>query len=285
MGVWRRVLVGGAVIALAWSWWTFRPARFGGDRSYTIVSGSSMKPILQPGDLAVLRLGGAYRPGKVVAYRTPSGTVVLHRIIRRVGARYVLQGDNNSWVDPYEPTAGEVLGHLERRLPKAGRLIEALRRPGMAAVTVGIVSFVIGWRHQERHRRRPAPASWAVGAVMAVVVLGTALIGPAFAAANRIPPSKIGVTARSISANDLKPTACAGIAVQRLVTGSGTVQGSNDKELILGGPGPDILKGIGEKDCLVGGAGNDTLNGGNDHDVCLGGPGGDSFANCENVIR
>lgn len=56
-----------------------------------------------------------------------------------------------------------------------------------------------------------------------------------------------------------------------LVSGSGTLTGTDGNDLILGSPGADIIDGNGGNDCIVGGGGDDSLNGNNGNDVCLGG--------------
>lgn len=283
---WRRrlLLVAGWVGLAWWAWAALGPSQLGGPVTYAIVSGPSMKPTLAHGDLVLVRPEERYGSGDVVAYRTKSGATILHRIIRRVGDGYVLQGDHNSWVDPYLPTREEMLGRLQRRIPKAGWVIEWLRRPLAASALVGVVSFLVGWRYQRRTSRAGAPEGVAMLAV--VVVVGFSLPPPpAHAASNAVPPTRLGMVTRPITPDGLKPGACSGVAVAQLVSGSGEVRGSGANDLILAGPGVDDLRGRGGDDCLVGGGGDDDLEGEGGVDVCIGGPGVDVFEDCETAIQ
>jgi Ca2+-binding RTX toxin-like protein len=97
----------------------------------------------------------------------------------------------------------------------------------------------------------------------------------AIAAANLVPSSGLGEQSVPIAINDLKPSACAGIIVTDLVTGGGSLSGSNQNDLILGGPGDDIIDGRPGDDCILGGGGNDLLYGHQGNDVLIGGPGDD----------
>lgn len=118
----------------------------------------------------------------------------------------------------------------------------------------------------------------AVGAVL-LVGLGLA---PAFTAANAVPASRADSVAQSITANTLKPSACAALALTAVVFGNG----SNPSELVLGSAAADTMRGNQNDDCMLGGGGNDSLRGDNGTDVCIGGPGTDTFhATCETQIQ
>ena len=118
----------------------------------------------------------------------------------------------------------------------------------------------------------------AVGALL-LACLGLA---PAFTAANAVPASRVDATARSISANTLKPSACAALAL----TAVASVNGGNPAELVLGTGAADTMRGNQNDDCILGGGGNDSLRGDNGTDVCIGGAGTDTFhATCETQIQ
>ncbi len=107
----------------------------------------------------------------------------------------------------------------------------------------------------------------------------------AVAATNTVPATRVDSQSLSYNINHIKPSACAGITVTTLVTGSGTITGTEGNDLILGGPGADDINGLGGNDCILGGGGDDILNGGDGNDVCIGGPGTDTFTNCEGEIQ
>jgi len=118
-----------------------------------------------------------------------------------------------------------------------------------------------------------------------LIALIVASVITAVAAANTVPPSRLTDQSTPIAANDLKPSACTAINLTAIVTGSGTIKGTNANELILGGPNADTIDGKAGTDCILGGGGDDNITGGGGADVCIGGPGTDNFKNCETVIQ
>jgi Ca2+-binding RTX toxin-like protein len=107
---------------------------------------------------------------------------------------------------------------------------------------------------------------------------------PAFTANNTVPGGMVSSSAFAITADALKPAACAGISLTTIVTGTTTGTAGND--LLLGTSGNDILSGGNGDDCIVGGDGTDTIDGGAGNDVCIGGPGVDVFlVTCETQIQ
>ena len=128
-----------------------------------------------------------------------------------------------------------------------------------------------------------------IGRFVQIVLIGTSVglvLISALAATNTVPGSfaERDVSAISIDAKKPKPD-CNGITVTALVTGAGTVNGTNAAELVLGSAGVDTMDGKAGNDCIVGGAGNDAITGGSGTDVCIGGPGTDTFATCETQIQ
>lgn len=103
----------------------------------------------------------------------------------------------------------------------------------------------------------------------------------AIAATNTVPDTRLELDSMSLNLNDLKPSSCAGLFVTNLVTGSGTLTGTNGDDLILGSSSIDTIDGLGGNDCIVGGGGDDLLTGGDGNDICIGGPGTDTFTTCE----
>lgn len=107
----------------------------------------------------------------------------------------------------------------------------------------------------------------------------------AVAATNTVPPTRVDSQSVFFDIEHLKPPACAGISVTNLVTGSGTLSGTEGNDLILGGPAADEINGLGGNDCILGGGGDDVINGGDGNDVCIGGPASDAFTECEGEIQ
>ena len=117
------------VVFFALAWVLFAPPQIGGQTSYVILNGNSMEPGMKRGDLAIVREAGSYKPGDVVTYRHPQIGPVIHRIIGNDGARFVLQGDNNDFIDSYHPDQGEVVGKLWIHIPGVGTWLARFREP------------------------------------------------------------------------------------------------------------------------------------------------------------
>lgn len=117
------------------------------------------------------------------------------------------------------------------------------------------------------------------GFSLVILILVSAIT--AFSAGISISNTSIGKDSSSVTANRIKPGACAGLNLTNVVTGAGTVTGTSGNDLILGSSGADTIDGLGGDDCILGGDGDDVINGNSDTDICLGGPGADTFISCE----
>jgi signal peptidase I len=153
-----RRLVGlvASLALLASAWWFLAPPQLGGRTSYVFTDGVSMQPRFHTGDLAVVRGGGPYRVGRVVAYRNDQlGTVVLHRIVAIRDGRYFFKGDNNSFVDPDHPTRAQLVGALWLHIPGAYMYLSRLHSPTWIAILVAAsVLLSLGGTATRRRRRR-----------------------------------------------------------------------------------------------------------------------------------
>lgn len=130
-------------VALVGAWMFLAPTQAGGGTSYAIIVGSSMESKLHRGDLAVVRKRSTYRAGDVVLYDSRElGAKVLHRIVRVDGGRYVLKGDNNSFLDAERPTEEQIVGSLWVTAPAVGRVTEWLREPLHSALLVGLMTLI-----------------------------------------------------------------------------------------------------------------------------------------------
>jgi len=122
------------------------------------------------------------------------------------------------------------------------------------------------------------PIQLVIFGLFALIVVS---IATAFAAGITVPSSNIGNQSIPVTAEDLKPSACDGITLTQIISGSGTLTGTSGNDLIIGSSGADTIDGLGGDDCILGGGGDDSLNGSDGSDVCLGGPENDIFTNCE----
>src|SRR6188474_2456134 len=122
------------------SWLILAPTQLGGSVTYVIVDGNSMEAKFHRGDLILLRKAATYKVGDAVTYQNAEmGRYVFHRIINLNLDRFVLQGDNNAWLDSYQPTQEEIVGKLWMHLPRVGKTVEWLRLPINMALAVGLL--------------------------------------------------------------------------------------------------------------------------------------------------
>jgi signal peptidase I len=125
-------------------WLAFAPTQAGGLASYVIIIGQSMEPEFHIGDLVIVHQEAAYHKGDAVAYKNPElNGFVFHRIIGQSLGQFSLQGDNNSWIDTYQPTSREILGKLWVHIPNGGFYIQKIRNPVMMAFIAGILGIVL----------------------------------------------------------------------------------------------------------------------------------------------
>src|SRR5690606_26180899 len=144
-------------------WITLAPAQLGGWVTYVIVDGISMEPGFHLDDLVLTRTQSRYEVGDAVVYHDPNiNSYVFHRIKGIELDRFILQGDNNSWLDSYQPTQAEVVGKLWLHLPKVGKFIEWMRVPLHMALTVALMGVfimidVFQIPSQKKRKENPVP--------------------------------------------------------------------------------------------------------------------------------
>jgi signal peptidase len=133
------------------------------------VSGTSMRPTLQGGDLVVLRGVDprALRKGDIVAVNVPKDArsqyslpgQIVHRIVRvghdSGGIFFITKGDANAGADVFQTRPGDVVGKLSLVLPGAGYPVLFFRsRQGEillgVAVLVAVLYFVLGLFDERR---------------------------------------------------------------------------------------------------------------------------------------
>lgn len=123
-------------------WVQFAPTQVGGKTSYVIIHGSSMEPRYHFGDLVIVRAAQTYNIHDAIAYQHPEIGIVFHRIVARSAERFTLQGDNNDYLDPYQPTQADILGKQWLHLPEAGNALVYMRQPLVFTGLVVIITLV-----------------------------------------------------------------------------------------------------------------------------------------------
>lgn len=126
--------------------------------------------------------------------------------------------------------------------------------------------------------RMPASLQLFAFGLLALILVS---ITSAFAAGISVPASNVGQRSVPVTAEDIKPSACAALYLTNIVSGSGMLTGTVANDLIIGSVGADTIDGLGGNDCILGGNGDDLITGGDGMDICIGGPGTDIFTTCE----
>ncbi len=153
---WRQAFLAALLLVLLITAWAiFAPIQLGGQAAYIIIDGRSMEPGFHFGDLVVVRRTAVYQTGDIVAYNNAElNRYVFHRIIGTQGEHFVFKGDNNQWIDSYQPVPSELVGKFWLHLPGAGKWVRWARLPsnmGLMAGTIGgllVLGLMIG-RHPQ----------------------------------------------------------------------------------------------------------------------------------------
>lgn len=164
------------VVSLVMIWFVLAPTSLGGQVTYVIVNGVSMEPGYHLGDLTIMRKAATYQVGDVVTYRDAEmEAYVIHRIIGADQDHYVLQGDNNSWIDAYRPTRAEIIGKLWIYIPRLGKMFGWLRAPLNMALTIGLLGGVLMAgvliKPSTRGRGKGIPQGYSAGTFEAAIYL------------------------------------------------------------------------------------------------------------------
>lgn len=135
----------------------FAPTNLGGATSYVIVSGTSMSPTYNDGDLVMVRRGD-YAVGEIVAFETGRG-LVIHRIVGgSAQSGFVVQGDNKQSPDSWQPTENDIVGKHFAQFPGAGRWVQRVTgTPVLFGAMIGGLGSLMVW--SPRRKRRGAHAA------------------------------------------------------------------------------------------------------------------------------
>ena len=154
-----------ALALLAIASFVFAPVQIGGQTSFVIINGNSMEPLYRRGDLVIARTAPEYQIGDIVIYRHPEIGPVIHRIIGRTGNVWVFKGDNNDFIDPYQPTQNELIGKAWIHIPSIGKAFEYLRAtPARIIISLGLGAIIMTTiasspPPRKRAQRRQPPAA------------------------------------------------------------------------------------------------------------------------------
>lgn len=154
-----------SAVACVTAWLLLAPSQIGGPVTYVSTYGISMEPGIQAGDLVLARPQSSYDIGNSVAYHSDViHETVLHRIVAEdADGRFTTKGDNNDWLDPDHPRAGDISGAQWVRIPQGGVWLRRLANPiviaGLLAILLWFGSATGPIRRQRGRQRRAAMGS------------------------------------------------------------------------------------------------------------------------------
>ena len=123
-------------------------------------TGVSMNPEYHEGDLVIVAAADDYRIGQIAAYRDRvHELVVLHRVIGRTPAGYVLRGDNNQSVDAVQPQPADMIGRAVLHVPGAGTWLRRLMHPAVLGSLVFLLLTAGGTAVRSRRKKRRVAVS------------------------------------------------------------------------------------------------------------------------------
>lgn len=135
------------VAAAAGMLYLFWPSSLGGCSTFTIVSGNSMEPTYSTGDFVWSRCGEP-AVGDIVVYTPPDtgGAHVIHRIVGGDGTEgWVLRGDNNDFLDPWNPDDSHVAGIATVHIPRLGSILYSLSNPWIWGSLLILAAAIFLW--------------------------------------------------------------------------------------------------------------------------------------------
>jgi signal peptidase I len=153
----KRVVSGSITLAIVVLIIVMWPVRFGGATQWVVVSGTSMEPAYDLGDLVMARSVARSAVGDVVVFAVPEGVgaghLVIHRIVDvRPDGTFVTQGDNRDTPDEWSVGQQHVVGHPVLALPGVGSLVTGSFSGSLLAPLLGLAVTLALWP------RRPEPA-------------------------------------------------------------------------------------------------------------------------------
>lgn len=170
----------GAAAAIVLWYLTLAPSTLGGPVTPVLTRGTSMHPTIATGDLVIAYRDRSLSPGEVAAFRTPAGSIVLHRIVTVDGDRVVTRGDHLGTDDPWDTRTGDVAGTARVHLRGVGARLRWLAQPvvlatlaAVAAVSLFLLARTPGAARPARRRGRRRAAATAALLALTVPVPGS----------------------------------------------------------------------------------------------------------------
>ena len=142
------------VIGVAIVWLGLRFA-FGTNNPFYVVSSGSMIPVLNVGDILIVKDGNTFnslKVGDIIVFNRPQGgdRVIVHRIIEisdRFGEKVIVtKGDANDGIIPgtdFPIREKDYIGTVAYTVPKIGLVLKYLNPPVNYIIIAGIIGILI----------------------------------------------------------------------------------------------------------------------------------------------
>jgi signal peptidase I len=142
------------VIGVVLIWFAVKVV-FNVDNPFYVVSSGSMIPVLNVGDILIVKDGNTFnslKVGDIIVFNRPQGgdRVIVHRIIEisdRFGEKVIVtKGDANDGIIPgtdFPIREKDYIGSVAYTVPKVGLVLKYLNPPVNYIIIVGIIGVLI----------------------------------------------------------------------------------------------------------------------------------------------
>jgi len=142
------------VIGVVLIWFAVKVV-FNVDNPFYVVSSGSMIPVLNVGDILIVKDGNTFnklKVGDIIVFNRPQGgdSIIVHRIIEisdRFGEKVIVtKGDANDGIIPgtdFPIREKDYIGTLAYTVPKVGLILKYLNPPVNYIIIVGIIGILI----------------------------------------------------------------------------------------------------------------------------------------------
>ena len=142
------------VIGVVLIWFAVKVV-FNVDNPFYVVSSGSMIPVLNVGDILIVKDGNTYdslKVGDIIVFNRPQGgdRVIVHRIIEvseRFGEKIIVtKGDANDGIIPgtdFPIREKDYIGTVAYTVPKVGLVLKYLNPPVNYIIIAGIIGILI----------------------------------------------------------------------------------------------------------------------------------------------
>jgi len=142
------------VIGVVLIWFAVKVV-FNVDNPFYVVSSGSMIPVLNVGDILIVKDGNTFnslKVGDIIVFNRPQGgdRVIVHRIIEisdRFGEKVIVtKGDANDGIIPgtdFPIREKDYIGTVAYTVPKVGLILKYLNPPVNYIIIVGIIGILI----------------------------------------------------------------------------------------------------------------------------------------------